>query len=30
MTLYFNNKEMSDDWERIEFALGKIKRGKNN
>ena len=30
MTLYFNNKGISDDWERIEFALGKIKGGKNN
>jgi len=30
MTLYFNNKGISDDWERIEFALGKVKGGKNN
>ena len=30
MTLFFQSNGISKEWEKIEIALGKIKRGKNN
>jgi len=30
MTLFFQSNDISTEWERIEIALGKIKKGKEN
>jgi len=30
MTLYFNNQNIDSEWEKIEFALSKITRGREN
>jgi len=30
MTLFFQSNDISTEWERIEIALGKIKKGKKN
>jgi len=30
MTLFFQSNDISEEWERIKMALGKVKGGKDN